>query len=227
MRPGPVMLPAMSFSDLFPGAVVAVSTETDRLTGALYPQEAEHIRHAIAKRRDEFTLGRLCAREALGRAGIQDFPLRVGPNREPRWPPGITGSITHCDGFCGVALARAPIRAIGIDAETRAPLPAEIFDLVFLPDEKRQLAMHRLPEAAKLIFSAKESIYKCQFPLAALPLDFADVEIKLDEQAGGFSAKINASMPVPPGLRIIHGRFAMSPSHVYTAVVLSSHTEGS
>jgi len=215
----------MNFSSLFPAAVVAVSTETDRLTGVLHPHEVENIRHTVAKRRDEFTLGRLCAREALARLGIQRFPLLVGPNREPRWPPGVTGSITHCEGFCGVAVARAPIRAIGIDAETRAPLPAEIMELVCTPDERRRLTRYAHPEAAKLIFSAKESVYKCQFPLIALPLDFAEVEITLDEEAGEFVAEIHTQIRTPSDLRVFRGRFAISAGHVYTAVVLPVCTE--
>lgn len=214
----------MSFNSLFSGAVVAVSTETDRLAGELHPHESESVRHAVAKRRDEFTLGRLCAREALARIGIRNFPLLVGPSREPRWPPDVTGSITHCEGFCGVAVARAPVRAIGIDAEIRAPLPAEIMELVFTPDERRRLPGYTYPEAAKLIFSAKESVYKCLFPLIALPLDFAEVEILLDEKAGEFVAQIQAQINTPPDLRVLRGRFAIGAGHVYTAVVLPART---
>ena len=215
----------MTFNSLFPAAVVVVSTETDRLAGELHPQEAEPIRHAVAKRRDEFTLGRLCARDALARLGIRNFPLLMGPNREPRWPPGVAGSITHCEGFCGVAVARAPIRAIGIDAETRAPLPAEIVQLVFTPDERRRLTGYLHPEAPKLIFSAKESVYKCQFPLIALPLDFAEVEILLNEEAGEFVAEIHAHIKTPPDLRVLRGRFAIGADHVYTAVVLPARSD--
>lgn len=219
------MLAVMSFISLFPAPVVAVSTETDRLVGVLHAQETEHIRRAAPKRRDEFTLGRLCAREALERLGIRRYPLLVGPSREPRWPPGITGSITHCERFCGVAVARAPIRSIGVDAETRAPLPVEIMDIVLTPDEQRRLARRAPPESAKLIFSAKESVYKCLFPLVALPLDFADVEITLDEGSGEFIARIHARIQAPSDLRVLRGRFAIGTGHVYTAVVLSARTD--
>lgn len=214
----------MSFARLFPPGVVAVSTETDTPEGIPYAAEAAQVRNAVAKRRREFMLGRLYARAALRRLGIVDFPLLAGAQREPRWPPGVTGSITHCDGFCGVAVARAPIRGIGIDAETRAPIPSGVAMLIYTSSERGWLsaARHGRPDDwAKLIFSAKESAYKCQFPLTGMALDFPDVEITLDTNRGEFSARISGAKPVPADLRLLRGRFAIGADHVYTAVIVA------
>lgn len=219
------MLCPMSFATLFPPGVIAVSTETDSPQGTLYPAEAAHVRHAVPKRRREFTLGRLYARVALRRLGIVDYPLLAGTQREPRWPPGVAGSITHCDRFCAVAVARAPIRGIGIDAETRGPLPDGVAALVYTPNEGRWLESaqdSRAGDWAKLIFSAKESVYKCQFPLTGVALDFPDVEIVPATAPGEFVATISDAKPVPAELRILHGRFAFGADHVYTTVIVTA-----
>lgn len=213
----------MSFANLFPPGVIVVSTETDSADGALYAAEAAQIRHAVPKRRHEFTLGRLYARMALRRLGIVDFPVLAGAHREPRWPPDIAGSITHCDRFCGVAVARAPIRAIGIDAEKRGPLPSEVAPLVFTSNERQWLHGAHADNGddwPTLIFSAKESVYKCQFPLTGAMLDFTDVEIAMTAP-GAFSATINARIPGTDEVRTLRGRYGVGPDHIYTAVVVT------
>jgi 4'-phosphopantetheinyl transferase EntD len=215
------MLSSVIFARLFTAPVVAVSTETDRLEGTLYPEEAEYVRRAVPKRRHEFTLGRLCAREALARLGIHNFPLLAGADREPLWPRGITGSISHCERFCGAVAARAPVRSIGVDVEPRAPLPAEIMDLVCTENERRWIARDtQANDWAKLIFSAKESVYKCYYPLTGILLDFADVEITIHEASGEFAAEIRDNIADPSETRLLHGRYALNAHHIYTAIVL-------
>src|SRR5215469_3139377 len=66
----------------------------------LAPEEAAHVARAVPKRVGEFAAGRACARRALEQLGVPDFVLRVGPHREPIWPVGMAGSITHTAGFC-------------------------------------------------------------------------------------------------------------------------------
>lgn len=212
----------MNFASLFPPGVVAVSSETDAPEGTLFDAEAALVRNAVAKRVREFTLGRLYARMALRRLGVEQGPLLAGPQREPRWPPGVAGSITHCDGFCGVAVARAPIRGIGVDAEKRGPLPDGVAGLVHTPAERRWLetASGNTADWAMLYFSAKESAYKCQFPLTGIVLEFTDIEITLDNIPGGFIATLRGPGDIPPELRTLRGRFAVGAAHVYTAVIL-------
>ena len=75
----------------------------------------------------------------------------------------------------------------------------------------------------KVIFSAKESVYKCYFPLARNYLDFQDVELHISPQSGQFSAMISAA--APPALsdvRVLCGRFAVNDTHVFTAITLTS-----
>lgn len=213
----------MNFASLFPPGVVVVSSETDVPEGTLFDTEAALVRNAVAKRVREFTLGRLYAHMALRRLGMEDGPLLAGSHREPRWPAGVAGSITHCDGFCGVAVARAPTRSIGVDAEQRAPLPDGITTLIHTPAERRWLQTASTVDAADwavLCFSAKESAYKCQFPLTGFLLEFTDIEIALSGTPGEFVATINGPGDMPTELRTLRGRFAVGTHHIYTAVIL-------
>ena len=51
---------------------------------------------AVQKRKAEFLAGRYCARAALAQLdGSLAVNIGIGANREPLWPPGFVGSITH------------------------------------------------------------------------------------------------------------------------------------
>ena len=57
---------------LFPAPVLTLSATPEMWTGTLLPEEEACLSpRAIAKRRREFTAGRVCARAALGRLGIR------------------------------------------------------------------------------------------------------------------------------------------------------------
>lgn len=109
--------------------------------------------------------------------------------------------MTHCAGFRAAAVASAnDIRGLGIDAELHAPLPAEILDIILLPEEQvmaAELSAHH-PGIAwdRLIFSAKESVFKAWFPLTRQWLDFLECEIRVDAQSRRFYAGIRATGPV-------------------------------
>lgn len=212
---------------LFPPDVVTVIATPDMWDGALYPEEAAIVRGAVLKRKREFAAGRLCARKALHRLGIQNYPLVVGENREPLWPTGIVGSLSHCLDYCGVAVSfRDPIIGIGLDVEPIQPLTPETIDLCFTSPERAWLISNgglTHDYWPKVIFSAKESVYKCYFPLARNYLDFQDVELHISPQSGQFSAMISAA--APPALsdvRVLCGRFAVNDTHVFTAITLTS-----
>jgi|ERR1700722_8965111 4'-phosphopantetheinyl transferase EntD len=78
----------------------------------------------------ELEAGRVYAKRALEMMGIENVDLPVGPDRAPRWPVGVVGSLTHVRGRGGSHIAAAvgwarDIRGIGIDVEytTTAPAP--------------------------------------------------------------------------------------------------------
>lgn len=201
-----------------PDVVTAEAGEPD-WTAPLRPEEEPAVARAVEHRRREFAAGRACARRALGTlgCGIEGVAIPTGVEREPVWPAGVVGSITHCDGYCAAAVARAgEVRALGIDAELRAPLPAGVVELVCTPAERRHLERLGGDHWALVVFSAKESIYKAWFPIERRWLDHQDAELSIDPKRGTFRARIRAAPPWSE----LEGRFAMDADRVYTAVAL-------
>jgi 4'-phosphopantetheinyl transferase EntD len=67
-----------------------------------------------------------------------------------------------------VAARAQHVRSLGLDVEPDAPLDPELWDEVCAPAEAAWLAAQapaRRGRLAKLVFSAKECAYKCQYPL--------------------------------------------------------------
>src|SRR5205085_10011424 len=67
--------------------------------------------------------------------------------------------------------------ALGMDMELAVALPPEMLELVATPRELRTTAEH--PLAGKLLFAAKEAVYKAVYPLDQVFLEFHDIEVDL------------------------------------------------
>ena len=212
---------------LFRTDVVTVSATDSMWNASLYPEEEYFVQRAAAKRRRDFAAGRACASEALARLGIRDYPLCVGSGNEPLWPPGIVGSLSHCAGYCGVAVSRREITlALGLDVELAEPLNPRLERMVCNRSEMQWIRQHPHPpysDWAKIIFSAKESVYKCYYSLAGRRLNFHDVEIRLTPSQQKFTARLLTDSPGAwLGEYPLQGRYAQSPTHIFTGVVLPS-----
>ena len=207
---------------LLPPDVVVVEGTGGDPTEVL-PVERAHVARAVPKRQAEFEQGRTCARRALRRLGIEGWALLPGPKREPRWPPGVVGAITHTDGYVAAAVARRPAGwSLGIDAEQRAPLPDGVADLVCTGLEQRWSAARTgdgVPWEA-VVFSAKESVFKAWFPLTGRWLGYLDADIDLDPEAGTFrvlALRSDADRPAPADYR---GRFLVTSDLILTTAVV-------
>ena len=153
-------------------------------TGALAPQEAATLQRANPKRRAEYATARMLAKHLLAGFGIEDFPLLSGAKREPLWPPGVVGSVTHTDTHAAVAVARnAHIRALGIDLETCARVTPKLLPKLLTPSE-----IERYSDVdPTLIFSAKEACYKFLYPSVRAYVDYLDVEVHLSSETSTFA----------------------------------------
>jgi 4'-phosphopantetheinyl transferase EntD len=174
-------LPGSALESLFPASVVVRERRNPGDAADLLPSEAVFVEKAVAKRINEFAAGRACARAALDQFGMHDVALHPGSDRQPLWPSGFIGSITHTTGLCAAAVAaRRSILAIGLDSEMiGAPTP-DIWPSICRAEELnwvQTLPAGERPAAVTLLFSAKEALYKCQYPLAGEWLDFHDVRI--------------------------------------------------
>ena len=187
------------------------------------------VARAVLKRRREFTTARWCARTALARLGVGPVPILPGDKGAPTWPEGIVGSMTHCVGYRAAAVARTDdIASIGVDAEPNAPLPAGVLDTVTGTAERqwlRPLLLAR-PEVSwdRLVFSAKESVYKAWFPLMRCWLGFDDVIVTVDAQAGTFHARLLVPGPYLAGAPLtgFTGRWQVAQGLMTTAISLPS-----
>ena len=169
---------------LLPVGVAFAEAFSDVSESTLDPVEAAVIAHAVAKRRREFATVRHCARQALGQLGLPSAPVLPGARGAPRWPEGIVGSMTHCDGYRAAVVARSgAVHALGIDAEPNEPLPETVLRMIAGPEELVMLAKRTAADTAvcwgRLLFCVKEAVYKAWFPLAHGRLTFRDVSVAL------------------------------------------------
>ncbi len=207
---------------VLPPAVTWVETREDRGVDELFPEEAAVVAQAVVKRRNEFATARWCARTALARLGVPAAPILPGKLNAPVWPAGIVGSMTHCEGYRAAAVARQPgVTTVGVDAEPAGPLPKGVLAAIARPAEEKmvgRLAAHR-PDIHwdRLLFSAKESVYKAWFPVMGVFLDFDEAELDFDPAAGTFCARL-----LKPGAwDELSGRWAQVGDLVVTSVVVS------
>ncbi|MER7752013.1 4'-phosphopantetheinyl transferase superfamily protein [Kitasatospora sp. NPDC097643] len=212
--------------DLLPDVVVTEVAYDDPPEARLEPAEEAAVARAVDKRRREFTTVRHCARAALTRLGVPYRPLLPGLRGAPGWPDGVIGSLTHCEGFRAAAVARAgDLASVGIDAEPAQPLPADVLDLVALPDERQRLekllADHPDTPWDKILFSAKESVYKAWFPLMQVFLDFDEADLVLSPD-GTFTARLLVPGPVVGGRRLdgFDGRWTVRDGLLATAIAV-------
>lgn len=183
-----------------PGLRLLSSAALDRRS-ALFPEELPCVERAVEKRINEFSTGRWLARRGLADLGFPRVPIPPGPAREPLWPTGVAASLSHSASVCAFVcgLARDYV-SVGLDLEL-SPVPRpELADLILAPSEP---AEYREPEILRLVFSAKEAVYKCLYPIHHMTYDFHDVEIRLRHADNTFTAEL-----APDGSRsklAVHG----------------------
>lgn len=144
--------------------------------------EEHHALGLVAEKRFlEFRAGRAAARCALAALGVPSGPILPGPDRVPRFPEGIVGSISHCSAHVFAAVARkGDIGGLGIDVEDDLALDPCLIDLVTTEAERRVCTME-LARWATLAFSAKEAVFKCWYTCGGGRLaDFHEFELRLD-----------------------------------------------
>ncbi|MFJ8487924.1 4'-phosphopantetheinyl transferase [Streptomyces sp. NPDC094038] len=220
--------------ELLPESVVAVEMLGDEAIreAPLYPEEAALVARAVPKRRREFAAVRACARSAMEKLGVPPQPVVSGARGAPQWPDGLVGSMTHCEGYCAAALVRATdLASLGIDAEPHAALPEGVAEAVLLPAERGRLGLLAAERPGvhwdRLLFSAKESVYKAWFPLTGKWLDFMEADIELVPEPGErphglLRARLLVPGPVLGGRRLeaFEGRWSVGHGMLTSAVVV-------
>ncbi len=146
---------------------------------ALLPEEA--VTSRAAKSRRASGAARIVARKLLVGAGLPNCAIPKASSGAPLWPPQIVGSLAH-DSDVAVA-AVAPHRefaGIGVDVEPAAALPIELLTTIATPLEQSALATYVY--GGRLLFAAKEAVYKAVAGLDQIFLDHRDIEVDFLER---------------------------------------------
>jgi len=214
-------------AEILPPEVMAAEAFEDLPGVVLFPEEEAVVARAVDKRRREFTTARACARTALARLGLPPTAILPGAAGAPQWPPGVVGSMTHCAGYRASAVAWATdVLTLGLDAEPDEILPVGVLRTVALADERAGL--QALAQSApgpcwdRLLFSAKESVYKAWFPLTGRWLGFEEAAITFDPVDGTFAARLLVPGPQLDGrpLTGFAGRWLARDGLVLTAIAI-------
>lgn len=174
-------------------------SENDLSWFRLHPLEEQALGEAVSqKRRGDFLVGRAAARRALESVGFPVVtPVLRGENREPLWPVGVVGSISHSSGVGIAAVAwQQDVPAIGVDIqEVEERYTDELIARFADPDEfdwVRSDPALRTERAVKL-FSAKESVFKALYPIRKVWFAFDVARLSPTDDENRF--KVSVRLP--------------------------------
>ena len=210
-------------------AFACVEMFSDVPESTMFSIEAALVAGAVAERRREFGTVRYCARKALLEIGVPAAPVLPDVDGSPRWPAGVVGSMTHCAGYRAAAVAPSgQVCGVGIDAEPHAAVPFAALDLVLRDEERARLLVlaDAYPDLHwdRIVFCAKEAVYKVWFPLTRRWLDFADVSMTVYPD-GTFWARlcVPGSRVAGVDLDVLGGRWVVGRGLVVAATSVSRY----
>jgi len=154
---------------------------------------------ASALRNKQLCLGRLCAAEALMTSGLDEslaLNIAIGQNREPLWPNGYIGSISH-DRIGAVAIANSTskVRALGVDVEEWGRMKPEIAEKILHQNDLRDVPGLGQNELLTLIFSAKETLYKALYPIVQTYFGFDSASVTtIDLKRGQLTIELTRNL---------------------------------
>ncbi|PCR96223.1 hypothetical protein CP336_11685 [Pseudomonas fluorescens] len=185
-EPGPCVLGGflseIEALDLGMAAVTAVSGRFDlqRFNRGLYACAGIDCPPAIARavtgRQAEYLAGRWLSQHLWARRNLAPVQVGSGPHRQPIWPSGWIGSISHTSSIAVSCLARTcEVGLLGLDLEPW--LAPEVADRISATIVDRQEARYLATQGTfeqmlTLAFSAKESLFKALFPQVGRYFDF-------------------------------------------------------
>jgi 4'-phosphopantetheinyl transferase EntD len=164
----------------FPGIMIGHRLISLGDEDALLPQEIPAFAASVTKVRRASGAARIVARQLLKQLGQPECALPRSTGGAPAWPPGVIGSLAHDSRVAVAAVGMCrDVGAIGIDVEPAESLPSELLGLVATPQERLRITDD--PYHGRLLFVAKEAVYKALYPLDQTFLDHHDVQINFAE----------------------------------------------
>lgn len=188
-------------------------------------QESGAMARMAPVRKRAFAAGRAAAHACMLQLGGKVQPVLTTPDRAPLWPQGLTGSISHSQSCCIAVLGQTTdVRTLGVDVEEATGLDDDLTGIICTPAEKAWLSTRPRDRArllAKLIFSAKECAYKCQYPVSKTLFGFDTFDITPDPDTGQFEATFLRDVPHFRAGTQLCGRFVISDGLIVTAMTLA------
>ena len=179
------------------------------------------LQNAVTKRKAEHLASRWLAQQTLTQLGMADFVLHNAPDRSPIWPIGVQGSLSHTRSHALIAVTREAM-CVGVDIEQHMAEETafETAELLMQPAEQALLKQQPLPfaQAATLLFSLKESVYKALWPQLHQPMDFLQAELMTIDISQGL-ATLRLCQNFALGFTrttSLHARFWLNDAHVMT-----------
>ena len=158
-----------------------------------------------SNRRQEFAAGRSAAREALRLCGCETTAIPRERRGNPVWPEGFTGSISHCNGIAvAVAVPTFIHSNIGIDIARKDSVDPKLAHMIRSPEDSPDVDI-------TLLFSIKESGFKCVYSKVGKIIDFVEATVELDERRQRFT--IHPSDPKECYFPRVEGSFALAKSY--------------
>lgn len=225
-RPVPMTIDARiclaeTLRHLLPSDVACAAGPIAAAQGPLFAAEEAALIQTAETRRREFGAGRHHARTALRQLGCPDRPIPRAEDRRPLWPGGYVGAISHSRNFsAAIAAPASAYLGLGLDLELATPLEPEHHRFIARPEERAALAKPiHTPEGrldrAKLVFSAKEALFKAVYPITRQWFGFQEATLEIDPATYRFTACLHI-----PGLPHLHGCWTVAEGHVLTTVTL-------
>jgi len=164
------------------GLWAAISIPEQPSTEGLVAVERAYAARLTPLRRRTWVAGRLAARRAFQKLGI-DHPAPILANE--RGGPKLCGSwvvsISHKHNVAVALVADSRYGHVGIDVEMDKPASLRIPGKILTPQEHKDVIILASPEHAVLrYFSAKEAIYKALNPYIKRYVGFKEVELSPD-----------------------------------------------
>jgi len=161
-----------AFSGLLPEGAIVGGSFSDWLPNPASLQSSERRKVFLEAQR---AATELCLANLLHAIGLPAVPVVNRPGGDRAWPAGMVGSLTRKGAVVAGAIARTcSLAAVGIDLERVEG---------GLRDVQWQIASEGLPScndidlALVLAFSAKEAVFKAQYPITEQMLDFRQIAL--------------------------------------------------
>ncbi len=186
---------------------------------------ASSLGRAVASRKAEFFAGRYAAQQAMKRLGIEKTTVEIGQHRNPIWPNGFVGSITHTATQAMCAIAKSTdYKSMGIDLADQIPFITanNIKDSIIQAHEADVLSKTPLlfEQSLTLAFSAKESLFKALYPQVGAYFEFHAAEIwRIEIETHVFLMRLTRDLT--PSLikgTVFKGKFMVQPGTVFTSI---------